>query len=173
VASQSLRAPIASTLLMGRARSRRIDGLMGRDGAETLVLTEQFFGSIADIPITVTSGIASGEAFGTAQIGLTVHATGIASVGAFGTPVVSLGIIATGIASAEAFGAPVVGLTIHVAGIASAEAFGTARVDLGIVVAGIASAEAFGLHVVELITRVAVATEVGSSWKRIRRDNRW
>jgi hypothetical protein len=58
-----------------------------------------------------TTGIASGEAFGTPALELNISATGIPSAEAFGTPVISVAggdqtITATGIPSAEAFGIP-------------------------------------------------------------------
>lgn len=102
------------------------------------------------------SGIASAEAIGTATLTtgpVTVSPSGIASAEAFGTAQINLSIAPSGIASAEAFGTPTLSatFTITVNGIASAEAFGTATVTPGVVTVspgGIASAEAFGNAVV-------------------------
>lgn len=85
---------------------------------------------------TITcTGIASGEAFGTALVGLGIVCTGIASVEAFGTATVGRAILATGIASTEAFGTLSIGLTIVCAGIASAQAFGSCVISVVVVVA--------------------------------------
>lgn len=106
------------------------------------------------------SGIASGEAFGTATVTpgeVTVSPSGIASGEAFGTATVTPGEVTvspSGIASAEAFGTATVTpgeVTLTPTGIASAEAFGTAVVTVGDITlspTGISSAEAFGTAVI-------------------------
>lgn len=107
------------------------------------------------VNVSVTSGIPTGEAFGTPTVTpgtVNITATGIASGEAVGRPtlVYPQGVAATGIPTAEAFGtATVTGSTSNIAptGIASGEAFGTPTVTPGAVnvtPTGIASAEAFG-----------------------------
>ena len=98
--------------------------------------------------ISNAGGIASLEAFGTANLNLNILVSGIATAEAFGTPTLNLNILTSGIASAEAFGTANLSLNILVSGIATAEAFGTPNfgglleiLDAG----GIASAEAFGM----------------------------
>ena len=85
--------------------------------------------SARDAVVLEGNGIASGEAFGSAQVFLTryIVATGIASAEAFGSPSLSYVIDATGIASGEAFGSATVSLLVAIvaSGIGSAESFGT------------------------------------------------
>ncbi len=59
----------------------------------------------------VSAGIASAEAIGQPDVGLTVVSAGIAGAEATGSPDVGLTIVGAGIASEEAVGAPVIGLT--------------------------------------------------------------
>jgi len=103
--------------------------------------------------ITLGSGIASDEAFGTAVVTQNVSGTGVASTEAFGTAVVSQFILATGPGTAEAFGTPVLVYFIAGTGLATAEAFGshTVAIDptLHLLPSAIDSAEAFGTAVVE------------------------
>lgn len=76
------------------------------------------------------TGVASGEAFGTATVQpgpVTVSPTGVASSEAFGTASVSIGvptISPAGVVSSEAFGSPTVAGPVSAFGIASAELFG-------------------------------------------------
>jgi hypothetical protein len=106
------------------------------------------------------TGIASGEAFGTASITFSLSPTGITSSEAFGTLTLTPGevfILPTGVASSEAFGTLHVFTPIALAGIASSEAFGTLSLGLGIQPVGIASAgtgaAAFGTPSIVLIIR--------------------
>ena len=82
---------------------------------------------------------------------LAIVVTGIATAEAFGTALLTLGIVVTGIPTGEAFGTGLMGLTIHMTGIPTGEAFGAGRASL----------------------YVEVNPEVGSSWKRIRRNRKW
>jgi len=95
--------------------------------------------------IVTPVGIASGEAFGTLSITITISPSGIASAEAFGTPTLVFVVVPTGIASAEAFGTPLISLTVTPTGIASAEAFGSALITLTVSPSGIASSEDFGV----------------------------
>jgi hypothetical protein len=94
------------------------------------------------------SGIASGEAFGTAKLNFTIIGQGIASGEAFGSLVASTPfpqtITGTGIASGETFGTLTTRLYLSPSGIASAEAFGAVRLAALIGPTGIPSAEAWG-----------------------------
>lgn len=98
------------------------------------------------------TGLASAEAFGTAQLDMNIACTGIASAEAFGSHSIALMIevTPTGIASAEAFGSHTLTSTADISpnGIASAEAFGTHLLTLFIEPTAIPSAEAFGSHTV-------------------------
>lgn len=120
----------------------------------------------------VFSGIASAEAFGTANVHPPVPQTatlaGVASAEAFGSPTLrSVRVGApTGIPSAEAFGTPAVTLrkTVTTAGISSAESFGTSAVKGRITLAGsgIASTQAFGALTFRSIRAIA-PTGIGSA----------
>lgn len=72
------------------------------------------------------TGIASGLAFGTAQVDMEVSPTGIASTAAFGTAQANLEVSPTGIASTLAFGTATVGLEVSPTGIASTATVGGA-----------------------------------------------
>jgi len=99
-------------------------------------------------PQTITcTGIASTEAFGTAQLNLQVLPSAISSTEAFGTSLFILYLLPTGIASSESFGTAVLSVgAVDVApsGIATSESFGTATLTLYLLPSAIASAEAFG-----------------------------
>lgn len=94
------------------------------------------------------SGIATAEAFGTAQLNLTLLMTGVASAEAFGAHKVIIDqfVQPPGIASAQAFGVPLITYdqVVLTAGIGSAEAFGSASLNLTLLMQGIAGGEAFG-----------------------------
>lgn len=110
------------------------------------------FPNVAPPGGVVLAGIASGEAFGTAQLtgSFTLQLSGIPSAEAFGTHEFVSGeqVDLSGIPSAEAFGTPSVSwhVLVGLTGIASAEAFGAASVssERGLTLVGIPSAEAFG-----------------------------
>lgn len=107
------------------------------------------------------SGIASSEAWGTAQVNLQVQATGIASGEAWGTAKVNLTVGGTGIASSEAWGTATVSggtVTVSPTGITSNEAWGTAQINLKVSPTGIASGEAWGTATVS----VAIITITGT-----------
>ena len=95
------------------------------------------------------SGIASGEAFGSASVtagAVSASPAGIPSAEAFGSPALVAGAVpvtATGIPSAEAFGTSALALTVSPTGIPSGEAVGTPNVQQGNVIAadGIPSGE--------------------------------
>lgn len=131
--------------------------IVGWDGAsEGDPSNEQSFvlGSAVVFVHVTPSGVASAEAFGTAQLNLAIAGVGnIASLEAFGSHVVSSGATvvsgAGNIASLEALGSASVvpgGVTVSGAGaIASLEALGTAQLNLVLTGAGaIASLEALG-----------------------------
>lgn len=95
------------------------------------------------------SAIATGEAFGTAQLNQQVVASGIATAEAFGTSKVNQSIVAAAITSAEAFGTAeltqgVGGQTVTASAIDSEEALGTPQLNLKISPDAIASTETFG-----------------------------
>lgn len=96
---------------------------------------------------TVTlSGIASAEAFGTAQLNQSISLSGIASEEVFGSTTLFYNqtVELTGIASGEAFGTPQLNQSISLSGIVSGEAFGTAQFNMSISLTGIPSGEGFG-----------------------------
>lgn len=100
-------------------------------------------------PQTITAtGIASGEAFGSTRVNLTIGVSGIASEEAFGDLVITTPepqfIAPVGIASGETFGTLTTVLYLGPSGIATAEAVGTPRLAALIGPVGIASGEAFG-----------------------------
>ncbi len=119
------------------------------------------FYSIEDLSLSISpSGIASGEAFGTAKVSLTIATTGIASAEVLGDPTVTAlppQIVPAGIASEEAFGTHTVtaGIPVIPAGISSAEVFGSPNViwDAEVVPSGIATAEALGTPALSLVLR--------------------
>jgi len=109
----------------------------------------------AEVQFIEPVGIASEEAFGTAELKIflqVIAPSGIASAEAFGQPAVQISLLIiepSGIPSAEAFGTPVIrsGEAIKPAGIPSEEAFGTAETTLMLQIiapSGVASEEAFG-----------------------------
>jgi len=105
--------------------------------------------------ITVTSGIASAEAFGTPVLttgNVNIAPTGISSGEAFGTPFIPTEILVPSIISQEAFGTPTVfseQFIVITSGIASQEAFGTLQINLTIHdPGGIISQEAFGSPII-------------------------
>lgn len=86
----------------------------------------------AGLDITGAGDIASGQAFGSPALGLTVAPAGVASAGAMGSPALGLTIAPAGVSSGQAFGSPVVtggGAAIVAAGIASAQAIGVPTVS--------------------------------------------
>ena len=104
------------------------------------------------------TGIASGEAFGSATIArgaVSVAPSAIASAEAFGSHSIQVGAVTvtvTGIASAEAVGSHTVqrgAVTVAVTGIASGEAFGVAQLNLVLLPSGITSAEVVGSHTIQ------------------------
>ncbi|MDX1951507.1 MAG: LamG-like jellyroll fold domain-containing protein [Verrucomicrobiota bacterium] len=96
-------------------------------------------------PQTITcSGIASGEAFGTATLNQQIQGSGIGSAEAFGTAALHQQLQCNGIASGEAFGIVTLNQQIQGSGIGSGEAFGTATLQQRIQCNGIGSGETFG-----------------------------
>lgn len=83
--------------------------------------------------ISGAGGLASGEAFGSPTIQVTVTPIGIATGEAFGSPIIQATIIPTGIASGEAFGSPSSAAVIETQGIVSGEAFGLPTVTEAII----------------------------------------
>ena len=105
-------------------------------------------------PQTITtSGIASGEAFGTLRNDFGLIGQGIATGEAFGSPQANLGLSAQGVASLEAFGTAIIQpgpVTVSPGGIASGEAFGAAQLNQDIAASGIGSDETFGAGQINL-----------------------
>jgi hypothetical protein len=126
-------------------------GLSAPSGQKYAIASVELIGGAGGTTCSPT-GIASGEAFGTAVVStsITCSPTGIASAEAFGTPTRTATITCSpsSIATAEAFGTATVSTTIIclATGIGSAEAFGnpTANVSGSSSPTGIPSAEAFG-----------------------------
>jgi len=110
-------------------------------------------------------GIATGEAFGTAKLNLSVSPSAAASAEAFGTTKVNPTVHPSAIASAEAHGTAVLTQSagsqpITPSAIASAEAFGTAQLNLTIFPAAKTSDETFGTSSVnQQIAPTAIASE--------------
>lgn len=97
----------------------------------------------------VVSGIVSGEAFGTAKLNLHITLASIGSGEAFGSAQLNLHITPTGITSEEEFGSSTIlgeaaGQTITLTGISSGEGFGTPELNLNITGPSITSGESFG-----------------------------
>lgn len=96
-------------------------------------------------------GIASGGAFGTAQLNAEVVASGVASAVAFGTAATATPISPTGFVDAGALGQPQLDATVVASGVASAVDFGTTQLDATVVAAGFASpgtvGAAYAFHV--------------------------
>lgn len=87
------------------------------------------------------TGIASGEAFGSSELNVSISALSILSSETFGSPGVSLRASPSGIASAETFGNPAASLSIAPSGITSAESFGTLSASARLSTVSIQSAE--------------------------------
>ena len=95
--------------------------------------------------IVFPDGVASGEAFGTAQVNATVVAAGVASAVVVGTSATTAGIAVTGIdAATGAVGTPGLVSSVHPTAIAGSEAFGTAQADVEIELTGLPSGVTFG-----------------------------
>ena len=95
--------------------------------------------------IVYPSGIASGEAFGTAQANASVTAEGVAPAGAVGTASTTASIAVTGIdAATGAAGTPSVVLSVNPTGIAGAGDLGQPHLVTQVRVDGLPSAEALG-----------------------------
>lgn len=118
-------------------------------------------------PVTLSpSGLASGEAFGPARIGLAVTPAGIGSAETFGsTSVKFAALLPSGIASGESFGTPTIsrGLGVLPSGIASGETFGAPSLTYaqGIAPAGLESVEAFGgaeIDIPQMLLPVGIAS---------------
>lgn len=128
-------------------------GYIGIASNSTVLRIDDFGGGTVVIAgggaqtITAT-GIASGEAFGTARVNLQLRPTGIASAEAVGQALLRLTVAPTGIGSAESFGAARLVLQVLPSGISSAEAFGSSTINLQVRPSGIASGEAIGSHLV-------------------------
>lgn len=114
--------------------------------------------------ISGVGGIATAEAFGTAQLNFALSLTGIATAEAFGSSTIVLYVAGAGaIATAEAFGSPSLHFTLGLTGITSAEAFGSPTMTIYVNAAGgIATSEAFGTPDVAPTTSV-VLTGIASS----------
>lgn len=126
-------------------------GLSAPSGQKYSIASVELVGGSSGTTCSPT-GVATGEAFGTAVVSTTITCspTGIATAEAFGTPTRTSTITCSpsGISTAEAFGTPTRTSTITCSpgGVASAEAFGVAVVSMAGSSApvGIPSAEAFG-----------------------------
>lgn len=116
------------------------------DGGELSGFTLSLYGEGTETPQTISDAgaIASLEAFGGSQVNLWTHPSGIATGEAFGTAVATGSIIVTGISSSEAFESPQVNLNIAASAIDSLEAFGTPQLNFILSMTGIISEEAFG-----------------------------
>ena len=127
----------------------------------------------------IPTGIATGEAFGTALVQNTLQVlspTGIATEEAIGTAIVSTGgvlLSPVGIPTSEAFGSPSVEIllqTLQPTSISSLEAFGTAIVEklLQIVeVAGIGTQETFGSALVLGGDSITIPVDSRQTWNRV------
>jgi len=96
--------------------------------------------------ITMTAGISSQAAFGTAQLNFTIFASGVSSQAAFGTHILmpEQFLEPTGIPSNAAFGTHRLVLYIVATGITTSAAFGTPQLNFTIICAGKTSSAAFG-----------------------------
>ena len=91
------------------------------------------------------SGVASGEAFGTAQANAVVVATGVASTATVGAASTAASATVTGISGATAAGTPGVTYLLAPTGIAGASALGTAKTVVKVQpIEGLPSTAAFG-----------------------------
>ena len=92
------------------------------------------------------TGIASGEAVGTAQADATVTASGVASSAVVGAAQLDASVEATGInAGTGAVGTPALTVSMHPTGIATSEAYGSPQADASIALVGLPSTVAFGV----------------------------
>ena len=92
------------------------------------------------------NGVASGEAFGTAQANATVVAAGVGSAGAVGTASTTASVAVAGIdAATGATGTPGLVSSVHPAAVAGSEVFGTAQADCEVELTGMPSGVAFGV----------------------------
>lgn len=95
--------------------------------------------------IVYPSGVASGEAFGTAQANATVVAAGVASSGAVGTASTTASVAVTGIdAGTGAVGTAVLSASVNPTGIAAPGALGQPQLNILAPVYGVPSGEALG-----------------------------
>lgn len=152
---------LASGTAIGSVTFTSSEGSLWERIGFTVTITEGAF------PQTISGAgnIASGEAFGTAQLNFTILGAGIASGEAFGSLVIttpeSQSISLAGIASAQAFGTLTTRLFISPSGIATGETFGAVRLAALIGPTGITSGEAFGttnVAIQQFITPTGVVT---------------
>ncbi len=95
--------------------------------------------------IVYPSGIASGEAFGTAQANASVTAVGVAPAGAVGTASTTASIAVTGIdAGTGAVGTPSITVSVHPTGVAAPGDLGAPQADAEMAPAGLPSTFALG-----------------------------
>lgn len=95
--------------------------------------------------IVYPSGIASGEAFGTAQANASVTAVGVAPAGAVGTASTTASIAVTGInAGSGAAGTPAVRLSVNPTGIAAPGSLGQPQVNAQVTTQGVPSGSGVG-----------------------------
>lgn len=95
--------------------------------------------------IVYPSGIASGEAFGTAQANASVTAVGVAPAGAIGTASTTASIAVTGInAGSGAAGTPAVRLSVNPTGIAAPGSLGQPQVNAQVTTQGVPSGSGVG-----------------------------
>ena len=91
------------------------------------------------------TGIASGEAVGTAQANATVTASGVASTAVVGSAQMDASVSASGTnAGSGAVGTPALTMSMHPTGIATSEAYGSPQADASIALTGLPSTLAFG-----------------------------
>jgi hypothetical protein len=91
------------------------------------------------------TGIASGEAVGTAQADASVAASGVAPSGVVGAATTVASAAVTGIdAGTGAAGTPALTAAMQPTGVASVEAYGSPQVDASIALTGLSSTVAFG-----------------------------
>jgi hypothetical protein len=95
--------------------------------------------------IVYPSGIASGEAFGTARANASVTAVGVAPAGAVGTASTTASIAVTGInAGSGAAGTPAVRLSVNPTGIAAPGSLGQPQVNAQVTTQGVPSGSGVG-----------------------------
>lgn len=113
-----------------------------------------------------TSGIPSGEEWGSPTVTAGLGLANIPSGETFGSLTLAPGPIsttATGIPSAEAFGTPTLVPVISAVGIPSALAFGTLRLDQNITLTGIPSAGVFGSTTAQYLQTVTLPAGITSA----------